>query len=65
MFSFLYFFVGGKRIPAHRIVLSAGSEYFAAMFRNSLVESTQNEIELKEINGEALWALVQYCYSGS
>ncbi|XP_071567569.1 kelch-like protein 5 [Temnothorax nylanderi] len=55
---------GNKRVPAHRIVLSAGSEYFAAMFTSSLRESAQNEIELMDVDGDALWALVLYCYTG-
>ncbi|XP_024871275.1 kelch-like protein 5 isoform X2 [Temnothorax curvispinosus] len=55
---------GNKRVPAHRLVLSAGSEYFAAMFTNPLRESTQNEIELIDVDGDALWALVLYCYTG-
>ncbi|XP_071628490.1 kelch-like protein 5 [Temnothorax longispinosus] len=54
---------GNKRVPAHRLVLSAGSEYFAAMFTNSLRESAQNEIELMDVDGDALWALVLYCYT--
>ncbi|XP_071653553.1 kelch-like protein 5 [Temnothorax longispinosus] len=55
---------GNKRVPAHRLVLSAGSEYFAAMFTNSMRESVQNEIELMDVDGDALWALVLYCYTG-
>ncbi|XP_071652799.1 kelch-like protein 5 [Temnothorax longispinosus] len=55
---------GNKRVPAHRLVLSAGSEYFAAMFTNSMRESVQNEIELMNVDGDALWALVLYCYTG-
>ncbi|XP_076244512.1 kelch-like protein 5 isoform X2 [Calliopsis andreniformis] len=55
---------GNKRFPAHRLVLSAGSEYFAAMFTSSLKESAQSEVELKGVDGDALWALVCYCYTG-
>ncbi|XP_071629820.1 kelch-like protein 5 [Temnothorax longispinosus] len=55
---------GNKRVPAHRLVLSAGSEYFAAMFTSSFQESAQNEIELMDVDGDALWALVLYCYTG-
>ncbi|XP_066584092.1 kelch-like protein 5 [Prorops nasuta] len=55
---------GSRRFPAHRLVLSAGSEYFAAMFTSSLRESGQNEVELKDVDGDALWALVRYCYTG-
>lgn len=55
---------GKKRFPAHRLVLSASSEYFAAMFTSSLRESTQNEVELTGVDGDALWTLVCYCYTG-
>ncbi|XP_011506117.1 PREDICTED: kelch-like protein 5 [Ceratosolen solmsi marchali] len=58
--------VAGKtRIPAHRLVLSANCEYFAAMFTNTLRETLQNEIELKEVNGDALWILILYFYTGT
>lgn len=56
---------GQKRIPAHRLVLSANCEYFAAMFTNSLRETFQNEIEIKEVDGDALWTLVRYFYTGT
>ncbi|XP_012344511.1 kelch-like protein 5 isoform X2 [Apis florea] len=57
--------IAGKRhIPAHRLVLSASSEYFAAMFTSSLRESAQNEVELMGVDGDALWTLVCYCYTG-
>ncbi|XP_008552054.1 kelch-like protein 5 [Microplitis demolitor] len=55
---------GDKRFAAHRLVLSAGSEYFAAMFTTSLRESNQTEIELKKVDPDALWSLIQYCYTG-
>ncbi|XP_078033559.1 kelch-like protein 5 isoform X2 [Augochlora pura] len=55
---------GNRRFPAHRLVLSAGSEYFAAMFTSSLKESDQEEIEMVEVDGDALWALICYCYTG-
>lgn len=46
-------------------MLSAGSEYFAAMFTSSLREAAQDEIELMDVDGDALWALVLYCYTGN
>lgn len=57
-------FSGTKRIPAHRLILSAGSEYFAAMFTSGLRETNQSEVELQDVDGSALNALVQYCYTG-
>ena len=38
--------LGERRLEAHRIVLSAASDYFAAMFTNDFGESNKNEIEL-------------------
>lgn len=46
------------------MVLSAASDYFAAMFTNEFGESSQNEIELQAVDPDALEALVGYCYTG-
>lgn len=54
----------GRRIPAHRLVLAAASDYFAAMFTNDLREASQEEIVMKDVDAEALWVLVNYCYTG-
>ncbi|CAD7093339.1 unnamed protein product [Hermetia illucens] len=56
--------IDGKRIPAHRLVLSASSAYFSAMFTGSLRETKENEVTLGEVHGDALQILVQYCYTG-
>lgn len=64
VFNINYSHIGERRIPAHRLILSAGSEYFAAMFTNDLREASQNEIELHNVDGDALWALMHYCYTG-
>ncbi|XP_078033560.1 kelch-like protein 5 isoform X3 [Augochlora pura] len=34
------------------------------MFTSSLKESDQEEIEMVEVDGDALWALICYCYTG-
>ncbi|XP_077283530.1 kelch-like protein 5 [Arctopsyche grandis] len=54
----------GHRFPAHRLVLSSASEYFSAMFTGQLIESTQNEITLENVEVEAMQALIPYCYTG-
>ncbi|XP_065345241.1 kelch-like protein 5 isoform X1 [Cloeon dipterum] len=56
--------VGDHRIPAHRLVLSACSEYFEAMFSNGLKESFQTEVVLRDIDPDCLQELVHYCYTG-
>jgi len=55
---------GNKRVVAHRLVLSATSEYFAAMFTQNLREANQREVEMHNVDGDALVALVRYCYTG-
>jgi kelch-like protein 1/4/5 len=55
---------GNKRLPAHRLVLSAASDYFAAMFMNNVREASMAEVELKDVDPEALDALVHYMYTG-
>ena len=56
--------VGQHRIHGHRIVLSAASDYFAAMFTNDVKEATQEEVKMKDVDPEALSSLVNYMYTG-
>lgn len=57
---------GGQRIHAHRIVLSASSAYFEAMFRPTLglCEGQQKSIVLHTIDTETLRALIDFIYTG-
>lgn len=55
----------GKRVLAHRLVLSAASEYFSAMFTGNLRESGESEVTLTDVNGDVLQGLVNYCYTGT
>ncbi|XP_022079622.1 kelch-like protein 5 [Acanthaster planci] len=55
---------GDVRIPAHRLVLCAVSDYFAAMFTNDVVEATAGEVELRDLDPQALKACIQYIYTG-
>lgn len=52
------------RLPAHRVILAARSEYFRALLYGGLSESTQSEIQLK-IPLEAFKILLRYIYSGN
>ncbi|XP_069487892.1 kelch-like protein 5 isoform X3 [Ambystoma mexicanum] len=55
---------GDRRIPTHRLVLSSVSDYFAAMFTSDVREARQEEIKMEGVDPNALWALVQYAYTG-
>ena len=55
---------GHRRIPAHRLVLSSASDYFEAMFNHDVVEATQEEVKIQDIEPEALEQLVNYMYTG-
>lgn len=65
IFSEVLLLLGKCQIRAHRLVLSAGSEYFSAMFNSNLRESCQSEIVLQDVDGDALQELVHYCYTGT
>lgn len=47
-----------------RLVLSAVSDYFAAMFTNDVREAKQEEIKMEGVDPEALRALVHFAYTG-
>lgn len=48
-----------------RLVLSAASDYFAAMFTNDVREAKQEEIKMEGVDPDALKALVHYAYTGN
>ena len=54
--------VESKLIPAHRLVLSAFSPYFHAMFTSELRESKEDTITLQGLNAEAVEAIVHFAY---
>ncbi|XP_066298709.1 kelch-like protein 24 [Branchiostoma lanceolatum] len=53
----------GKEIPCHRLVLSACSDYFHAMFSGAHSESKKDKIEIGGVSAEALQLLVDYAYT--
>lgn len=55
---------GEKVFKAHKVVLSASSAYFHAMFTGGLSESDQNTVELHAIEPYILEILIDYIYSG-
>ena len=55
--------VGKKEICAHRLVLSACSNYFCAMFTNKMLESNQECVTLADLDERAVEDLVDFAYT--
>ncbi|XP_066272677.1 kelch-like protein 24 [Branchiostoma lanceolatum] len=53
----------GKEIRCHRLVLSACSDYFHAMFGGAHSESKKDKIEIGGVSAEALQLLVDFAYT--
>uniref|UniRef100_A0A182Q251 BTB/POZ domain-containing protein 9 n=1 Tax=Anopheles farauti TaxID=69004 RepID=A0A182Q251_9DIPT len=58
------FLVEGQRIPAHRVILAARSDYFRALLYGGMQETRLDEITLN-IPLTAFKCLLRYIYSGS
>ena len=54
---------GDVKIPCHRNVLAAASDYFKAMFKCGLKESTSDTVQLT-MEPEVLRSVVDYLYTG-
>lgn len=63
-YSDVVFIVEQQRLPAHRVILAARSEYFRTLLYGGFSESTKKIIEL-EIPVEAFKVLLRYIYSGN
>ncbi|XP_044738078.1 BTB/POZ domain-containing protein 9 [Chrysoperla carnea] len=62
-YSDVTFVVEGQKLPAHKVVLAARSDYFRALLYGGMKESTQTEIEL-DAPLDAFKALLNYVYTG-
>ena len=56
--------VGSREISAHRLVLSACSQYFCAMFTNHMLESKQEYVTLSDIDENSVEEIVDFTYTG-
>ena len=52
-------------IPCHKLVLSAFSPYFQAMFSSNLLETKTNRVFLPNVDLKTLNDVVNYAYCGS
>ncbi len=58
------FKVGSETFLAHRVVVASMSPYLRAMFTCGMKESSQEEIELRDIDPQAMASLITYAYTG-
>lgn len=56
---------GDREIPTHRAILAAVSSYFRAMFTHELIESSQEVVEIRDMNPDVLSSIVDFAYLGS
>uniref|UniRef100_A0A1I8MB33 BTB domain-containing protein n=1 Tax=Musca domestica TaxID=7370 RepID=A0A1I8MB33_MUSDO len=54
---------GGMQFRAHKNILSARSEVFAAMFDNEFLENKANSVSIDDIDGEVLQEMLNYIYT--
>ncbi|XP_066268367.1 kelch repeat and BTB domain-containing protein 2-like [Branchiostoma lanceolatum] len=57
--------VEDRRFPCHRLVLSAASPYFRAMFTNDMAESRQKTVVLQGLDAGMFGEILSYIYSGN
>uniref|UniRef100_UPI00358ED49A kelch-like protein 20 n=1 Tax=Myxine glutinosa TaxID=7769 RepID=UPI00358ED49A len=55
--------VGCRQIYAHRVVLSACSPYFHAMFTGELSEARQSDIQIRDVDETAMELLIDFAYT--
>ncbi|XP_066284303.1 kelch-like protein 24a [Branchiostoma lanceolatum] len=57
--------VEGRQFPCHRLVLSAASPYFRAMFTSDMAESRQKTVVLQGLDAVMWEEILSYIYTGT
>lgn len=56
--------VEGREFPCHRIILSAISPYFRAMFSSGMMECNTKSMKLEDFDAKTFETFLEYAYSG-
>lgn len=54
----------GRKLSAHKLILSARSPVFSAMLKSGMIENRDNFVKIEDINYEALEEMLRFMYSG-
>jgi len=65
LFSDITFFVEGKKVPAHKLILEVRTDYFRRMFSSGLRESQSNEIQIFDCTPSVFTDVLRYIYTDS
>lgn len=64
-FSDIIFKVESKQLRAHKAILAARSEVFAAMFEHDRLEKRSNVVEIQDVSYDIMRQVFEYLYTGS
>ncbi|XP_068095597.1 actin-binding protein IPP [Hyperolius riggenbachi] len=64
-FCDLHIRIGSSVFAVHRLVLAASSPYFSALLSGGLKESSDDVVQIKEVEPESFHLILDYIYSGS
>lgn len=56
--------VGEQKLHAHKIILTARSPVFAAMFQHDMLESSTNQIDIEDIDYDTMKRVLRFVYTG-
>jgi speckle-type POZ protein len=62
--SDVIFNIEDRQFPAHKLILAARSEVFAAMFQHPTKENLTNQITIQDIEPEVFHELLRFIYTG-
>lgn len=62
--SDITFNIDGREFPAHKLILAARSEVFAAMFQHPTKENLTNRITIEDVEPEVFHELLRFVYTG-